>query len=313
MASKLKKKVISFESTTWFRVLLLAVSSALTVLVLTFSILTLLKLRDGDISMAPKYMVWVFICLGLTRIITFLRERSKLSFIRSLVLFTFDVSLGIIVIFAKYDLYIFSIVGGIYALSIIVSRVFRIIQRHRIRDIVFNSILIALAIFLSIALFQKVNIKDIPSIVLIECLVIAGTAFVEVAVMAFSQLKLRVLLKIIVKTYALEILFGLLTLMVSFSLVLMVYEPKMANFPDALWYCFAVVTTIGFGDFAAVTAIGRVITVVLGMYGIIVVAVITSIIVNFYNETKGKDDVKEIKNINDSIEEEKQKRKKPSK
>ena len=144
MASKLKKKVISFESTTWFRVLLLAVSSTLTVLVLTFSILTLLHLREGNIAMAPKYMVWVFISLGLTRIITFLRERSKLSFIRSLVLLTFDVSLGIIVIFAKYDLYIFSIVGGIYALSIIVSRIFRLLQRHRVRDVVFNSILIAL-------------------------------------------------------------------------------------------------------------------------------------------------------------------------
>ena len=58
------------------------------------------------------------------------------------------------------------------------------------------------------------------------------------------------------------------------------------NYKDALWYCFALVTTIGFGDITAVTDLGRTISVVLGIYGIIVVALITSIIVNFYGEIK---------------------------
>ena len=47
---------------------------------------------------------------------------------------------------------------------------------------------------------------------------------------------------------------------------------------------------IGFGDFAATTLPGRAISVILGLYGIIVVALITSIIVNFYNETKNTAD-----------------------
>ena len=58
-------------------------------------------------------------------------------------------------------------------------------------------------------------------------------------------------------------------------------------------------TTIGFGDFAATSLIGRILTVFLGIYGLIVVAVITSIIVNFYNETAGKKDSKELKEISD--------------
>jgi uncharacterized membrane protein (DUF106 family) len=33
------------------------------------------------------------------------------------------------------------------------------------------------------------------------------------------------------------------------------------------------------------------------MYGLVVVAVITSIVVNFYNETSGKHDQKELKEI----------------
>ena len=86
-------------------------------------------------------------------------------------------------------------------------------------------------------------------------------------------------------------------MMVASSLVIMTIEPEINTFPDALWYCFAVVTTIGFGDFAAQTLVGRLITVMLGVYGIIVVAVITSIIVNFYNETSGKKDAKELREI----------------
>ncbi len=65
------------------------------------------------------------------------------------------------------------------------------------------------------------------------------------------------------------------------------------------WYCFAVVTTIGFGDITVTTLIGKILTVILGLYGLVVVAVITSIVVNFYNETAGKKDKKELKDISE--------------
>ena len=54
---------------------------------------------------------------------------------------------------------------------------------------------------------------------------------------------------------------------------------------NALWYCFAVETTIGFGNMTAVSVIGRVLSVIPGMYGI-AAALITSIIVNFCGEMK---------------------------
>ena len=75
-------------------------------------------------------------------------------------------------------------------------------------------------------------------------------------------------------------------LILSSSWVLTFMEEGIASYKDALWYCFALVTTIGFGDITAVTDLGRTMSVVLGIYGIIVVALITSIIVNFYGEIK---------------------------
>ena len=102
----------------------------------------------------------------------------------------------------------------------------------------------------------------------------------------FSRISFDVLKKIVVKTHAAEIIFGLVILIVTFALLLVFFEPNINDFLDALWYCFAIVTTIGFGDFTAVTLIGRILSVILGLYGIVVVALITSIIVNFYGEMK---------------------------
>ena len=143
------------------------------------------------------------------------------------------------------------------------------------------------------------ELEQVQVVVLVECLFIAIVSFIEAMIIALAQLKVKVLFKIIVSTFSLEVLFGLLTMIVCFSIILTSIEPNIESFPDALWYCFAVVTTIGFGDIVAVTPAGRILSVMLGLYGLIVVAVITSIIVNFYNATAGKQDQKELDEIKD--------------
>ena len=291
-----KQKLEFFESTT-FKVILMIVGAVLTTAVLAFSVITFYKAKNNLLEEAAQYMVWVFILLGITRFITYLKDRSKMSLLRALVLLAINIGLGIMVMFGKYNPYVFSLSAGIFALSIILSRIFKLIERHSTRDIVFNGLVIVFSIALAIGFFQKVETDLIGGIILAECLFIAVCTFIEAFLMTMSQLNLTVFVKIIFKTYALEILFGLLVLMATFSLVLMLEEPTMSFYPDALWYCFAVVTTIGFGDFYATTLIGRLVTVILGMYGIVVVAVITSIIVNFYNETSGKAAAKELREI----------------
>ena len=304
-----KLKLQSFFESDVMRIVTLAIGAFFSVLVLTFSIVTIAEISKGDISNAPHYLVWVFICIGFTKLVSILKDRSRINIIRSIVMFVFDVALAVLIIFAKYNLYIFSLSAGLYCLSIVVSRVLVIVQKHSIRDIILNALIIVAVGLLAFALFKTVPDDAIDSVILIECLFVAMTAFAEVATIAFAQLRAKILFKIVVKTFALEILFGLLTLMISFSLILSFIEPAIETFGDGLWYCFAVVTTIGFGDMVAETVIGRILTVILGIYGVLVVAVITSIIVNFYNETSGKSDAKELK----EIQKEEEKNKHPKK
>ncbi len=294
----MSKRKTDFFQKPFMKVLLTLVSTVLSTLVLAFSALTILQIYEKTPEEASKFLIWVFMATALLSIVSFLKDRTKLNFIRSLILFIFNAILGIVSLSGNtYNPQVFQITAGLYCLSIVISRAFSLIQKHDIRSIVLNGLIIAFAVVLAVGIFITPAEENVVTIVTLECVFIAVVSFIEAAMIIFATLKVKVLFKIIVSTFSLEILFGLLTTIICFSIVLQTVESGITNFPDALWYSFAVVTTIGFGDFTAVTPLGRVLTVILGLYGIIAVAVITSIIVNFYNETSGRRDQKELKEI----------------
>lgn len=59
-------------------------------------------------------------------------------------------------------------------------------------------------------------------------------------------------------------------------------DPGIDRFGDSLWYCFAVATTVGFGDFAAASLPGRIVTVILSVYSIAAVAIFTAVITSYF-------------------------------
>lgn len=107
----------------------------------------------------------------------------------------------------------------------------------------------------------------------------------------------------------------LIILIILCSVYFTVVEPNITSYVDSLWYSFSVITTIGFGDVSVVTTFGRILSVILGICGIVVVALVTSFIVNFYNEMKERREeatlnriLDEEKKLRETIEEEKKKK-----
>ena len=111
------------------------------------------------------------------------------------------------------------------------------------------------------------------------------------------KLKLDVVSKIIKKSLVKEIILGLLILVILCSVYFTLVEPNLTSYVDALWYSFAVITTIGFGDIFVTTTLGRILSVILGISGIVVVALFTSFIVNFYNEINRKREERDLKKM----------------
>ena len=68
------------------------------------------------------------------------------------------------------------------------------------------------------------------------------------------------------------------------SVILWLAEPNITTIGDGFWYSYVAATTIGFGDLYAVTRIGRLVTVLVSVYCIIVTAMIPGVVVSYYME-----------------------------
>lgn len=96
--------------------------------------------------------------------------------------------------------------------------------------------------------------------------------------------KLRVLKKILIRTHADKILVGFLIFLLADALVILLCEPGIDRYVDALWYCYSVVSTAGFGDIVVVTLAGKIASVLLTIYAILVIAIVTGVVVNYYTQ-----------------------------
>lgn len=96
--------------------------------------------------------------------------------------------------------------------------------------------------------------------------------------------KLKILWTILKRTKATQIIFGFIIFVFFAALVIQVSEPNIDRYGDSLWYCYSVISTAGFGDFVAITFVGKLCTVLLTIYSIFVVAIVTGVVVNFYSQ-----------------------------
>lgn len=85
-------------------------------------------------------------------------------------------------------------------------------------------------------------------------------------------------------TGTLKIYMGFLLFLCGASAILVIVEPGVDTFGDGLWFCFVAATTIGFGDIYAVTRVGRITTVAVAIYGILMTAMVPGVVVSYYME-----------------------------
>ena len=247
-----------------------------------------------DLVKVGTYLGIAMLQLGVYELLTYSfyrRKERKWAWFHLVYACVYVVS-GVLAFCAKVLPILMPIAGCVYLLIPLVKRVAAIMRNHSKRNVVLHVLigvvnLIVLA--LSLIAFLMQDVRDLISVSTVGMSLLVICLF-NVAGLSFSNFNLDLMRKIVRKTYAGEILFGLLLLIIAFSVTISTMEPNINTFADALWYCFAIVTTIGFGDITATTLIGRLLSVFLGIYGIVVVAIITSIIVNFYNEVKSTPD-----------------------
>lgn len=96
--------------------------------------------------------------------------------------------------------------------------------------------------------------------------------------------RLKILWVILKRTRADRILSTFVLFLLAAAAVIQLVEPDINRYGEALWYCYAVISTAGFGDVVAVTFLGKVCSVLLTIYSLFVVAIVTGVVVNFYSQ-----------------------------
>ena len=94
--------------------------------------------------------------------------------------------------------------------------------------------------------------------------------------------KIRILRQILKTTRADKIVISFILFTFLSAFIILLVEPNINTYSNALWYCYAVISTVGFGDIVAITFIGKIISVLLTIYSLFVIAIATGVVVSFY-------------------------------
>ncbi len=114
--------------------------------------------------------------------------------------------------------------------------------------------------------------------------------------------RVRLLWLVIRRSGAWKALAAFLVLFFVCSILVLVAEPGVDNFFDALWFLWAVSTTVGLGDLTAVTIVGRIASMVCSVFAIITTAALTGVIVDFFSEAREQDLQGSISEFLDKLE-----------
>lgn len=96
--------------------------------------------------------------------------------------------------------------------------------------------------------------------------------------------RLNILKGILKSTQTDKILISFVGFVFTAAFLIQIFDPNIDTYGNALWFCYAAITTIGFGDVTVVSPIAKIISVLLSIYAILVVAIVTGVVVNYYNQ-----------------------------
>ena len=96
--------------------------------------------------------------------------------------------------------------------------------------------------------------------------------------------RLKTLAMVLRETGAYRLIGAYMTFLLLCALLIWIVEPEITTYRDALWYCFTVASTVGFGDIVVHMRLSRILSVVLSFYSAVTLAIITSVLVSYFNQ-----------------------------
>ena len=90
--------------------------------------------------------------------------------------------------------------------------------------------------------------------------------------------------KLLNRTGAIKFFFAYLIILLISGFILSLIEPQVNGIFEGFYFTFVASTTIGFGDIVPVTILGRIITIIVTLFGVLTVAMVPGVVVAYYTE-----------------------------
>lgn len=94
----------------------------------------------------------------------------------------------------------------------------------------------------------------------------------------------KILKDIMKNTHTDKIALGYFVFVIVCALLIWATDPGIHRFVDGLWYCYSVISTTGFGDVVATGFLPKILSVLVTIYSTFVLAIVTGVVVNYYNQ-----------------------------
>jgi len=284
------KRLDKKTKNAWF----IGLNLLLSVLTMSLCLSVVSRVLVNDTDNVSLFIGLAVLSQILNQILLFLKYENKKDKLRILIVCSIYIVAAVLGFLSRSNYVLFYIATFLVAAAMSANQFLTISKEKTKRGFITNILLGVVFAMLAAAVLFSIDKNDFIYISLVSAFLLLFSSLKRLLLPSLKYEKMKLLLNILVKTHAFDALVGLMAFIIAFSFMIPVVEPNITNFWDAMWYCFTVVTTIGFGDFYAETVVGRILTVVLGIYGIVVVAILTSVVVNFYNEVSAKDRKREI-------------------
>ena len=269
--------------------LFLILNFAFAIVTMVLVLLVTGRMMGKDHGPVSVFLGFAILSEAAFQVLAFMIHRKPKDRIRIIIVGAIYIASAILAFMSSNNYKLFYYSTFIFVFGMATNQFLQIGKGTDKKAILTNILLGIVLVGLAVAILTDMTEENAKFIVLVTVVLLLFISLKKLVFPTFRFEKIKLLLDILVKTHTLDVIICLLAFVIAFSFIFPIVEESIPTFWDAMWYCFAVITTIGFGDFAATGLIGRILTVILGIYGIVVVAILTSVVVNFYNEVSHKE------------------------
>ena len=95
--------------------------------------------------------------------------------------------------------------------------------------------------------------------------------------------KWKLLRGVLRKTHTYKIIVAFFAVFFLIALIIWLNDPTVHTYRQSIYYCFMIASSVGNGDVIVSTTLARILTMFLSVYSLFAIAIVTGVVVSYYN------------------------------